>query len=399
MADENKAEDSRKMPIPPPTPDDHEDVSWALSTAEATWKRGDRTDALKWLRRAAEAASEAEDDDRALALAKAAAELASDLDGPKPPPPAQIKAPQAMPSRPPPPPSRPAPPPRMPAMQPAMQTIGHTLTQMSPMSPTAAKPSLVEAPDARRSRPPPPIQRTPVAAPVRSPAPAPVIAKPSGASDAMKPRAPVPAVGQRVAVQNSSRGAVMAPQAAKSEPTLLKEPDKTRPVPAAPITAPDIERAARLAAAAKAHGTEITNTDEMTQMMEHPPSEDDRPSSPETPSGKLKASIAPSVDDMDSWPTQAFAGDPPPFDEPNRTRIGTPAYTERAIVVSRAKSAPPDAPAPEVRTSQAVRVVVWRGPDGVHVAPYGTTVSAISVDAMLVALDPAADLSAWLSNK
>ncbi|MEO6418810.1 MAG: hypothetical protein ABIP39_05355, partial [Polyangiaceae bacterium] len=80
MADENKAEDSRKMPIPLPAPNDHEDVSWALSTAEATWKRGERADALKWLRRAAEAASEAEDDDRALALAKAAAELASDLD-------------------------------------------------------------------------------------------------------------------------------------------------------------------------------------------------------------------------------------------------------------------------------------------------------------------------------
>jgi len=30
-------------------------VSWGLSTAEATWQRGDHADALKWLRRAAEA--------------------------------------------------------------------------------------------------------------------------------------------------------------------------------------------------------------------------------------------------------------------------------------------------------------------------------------------------------
>jgi hypothetical protein len=46
-----------------------------------------------------------------------------------------------------------------------------------------------------------------------------------------------------------------------------------------------------------------------------------------------------------------------------------------------------------------VRVVVWRAADGVHVAPHGTTVSAISVDAMLVALDPTADLFAWLKGK
>jgi hypothetical protein len=49
--------------------------------------------------------------------------------------------------------------------------------------------------------------------------------------------------------------------------------------------------------------------------------------------------------------------------------------------------------------SQAVRVVVWRGADGVHVAPAGTQVTAIGVEAVLVALDPVADLAAWLSNK
>jgi hypothetical protein len=52
-----------------------------------------------------------------------------------------------------------------------------------------------------------------------------------------------------------------------------------------------------------------------------------------------------------------------------------------------------------MKTSQAVRVVVWRTADGVHVAPAGTTVSAISVEALLVALDPGADLAAWLTNK
>lgn len=222
-------------------------------------------------------------------------------------------------------------------------------------------------------------------------------AMPSAKADPMKPRAP--AIVQRPAFQGSSRGAVMAPQAvksepaAKSEPSMVKDPDRTKPVPAAPVTSPDMERAARLAAAARAGAFE---NNEPTQMMEFPPTEDDRPSAPETPQGKRAESITPSVDDMDSWPTAAFAGDPAAYDEPNRTRHGTPAYTERAKVVSANKSTPP---ATEVKPSQAMRVIVWRGPDGVHVAPYGTTVSAISVDAMLVALDPSADLSAWLSNK
>ena len=48
-------------------------------------------------------------------------------------------------------------------------------------------------------------------------------------------------------------------------------------------------------------------------------------------------------------------------------------------------------------TSQAVRVVVWRDANGVHVAPAGTVVSAITVEAVLVALEPHADLTAWLS--
>src|SRR5271154_2115853 len=97
MAQERKAEGSgtpsgrmRGAAIPPAKRDDVEDVAWALQTAEATWARGDRADALKWIRRAAEAASEAERDDRALELAKAAADVASLLaerPAPTPPPP------------------------------------------------------------------------------------------------------------------------------------------------------------------------------------------------------------------------------------------------------------------------------------------------------------------------
>lgn len=61
--------------IPPVKDTDAEDVAWGLQTAEALWKRGERGDAIVWLRRAAQAAGDASDDDRALELARFAAEL------------------------------------------------------------------------------------------------------------------------------------------------------------------------------------------------------------------------------------------------------------------------------------------------------------------------------------
>jgi hypothetical protein len=63
--------------IPPPLPDDNEDLVWALTTASTMWDRGDRDEALRWLRRAVEHAAEAEQDDRALELGKLVAELSS----------------------------------------------------------------------------------------------------------------------------------------------------------------------------------------------------------------------------------------------------------------------------------------------------------------------------------
>jgi hypothetical protein len=60
-------------------PGDPKDVSWGLATADTCWKRGDRAEALKWLRRAVEAASEAELDDRYLELAKIAADLTTQI--------------------------------------------------------------------------------------------------------------------------------------------------------------------------------------------------------------------------------------------------------------------------------------------------------------------------------
>lgn len=65
--------------IPPAKDTDAEDVAWGLQTADAMWKRGERGDALVWLRRAVQAAADASDDDRALELARHAAELAETM--------------------------------------------------------------------------------------------------------------------------------------------------------------------------------------------------------------------------------------------------------------------------------------------------------------------------------
>lgn len=72
-----------------------------------------------------------------------------------------------------------------------------------------------------------------------------------------------------------------------------------------------------------------------------------------------------------------------------------PISARPAKVVERASARPP--PPVPLATSQAVRVVLWRDAAGVHIAPAGTVVSAITVDALVVTLDPDADLASWLS--
>lgn len=118
----------------------------------------------------------------------------------------------------------------------------------------------------------------------------------------------------------------------------------------------------------------------------------------------------PTPAEMDAWPTQSSSGEfPAPLspdssgnvpDPDEKTRIGVPAYDPNAQVPAEPPSTPVAFEDPSIRHSQAVRVVVWRAPDGrVHVAPQGTRVNAITVDAVLVALDPSADLTAWLTGK
>lgn len=67
---------------------DTDAVQVALQAAQALWSRGDTTESLRWLKRAAESASEEGADLRSLQLAKAAAELRAMLfpsDAPAPP--------------------------------------------------------------------------------------------------------------------------------------------------------------------------------------------------------------------------------------------------------------------------------------------------------------------------
>lgn len=71
--------------LPEVEPRDPEAVAVAIETARALLRTGDRLDALRWLRRAAERAEEAGDDARAVKLARSAADLSTELQATAPP--------------------------------------------------------------------------------------------------------------------------------------------------------------------------------------------------------------------------------------------------------------------------------------------------------------------------
>ena len=98
--------------------------------------------------------------------------------------------------------------------------------------------------------------------------------------------------------------------------------------------------------------------------------------------------------EADAWPTESMGASELDSlhnkDEvygQERTRIGSPAYTPPA----------PAAATPAFRASQAVHVVIWRDADGkLRVAARGTQVSAVTIEALLVAPSSDVDLLAWL---
>lgn len=329
-------------PIPPARKDDSEDVAWALSTAEAMYARGDRGDALKWLRRAAEAASEAQADDRALELAKAAADLASAL-GPS------TSAPS--PAAPPPPPAPSAS--ALQATRPAAPVVAHApaspLQAQLPTQPVVV-PARMAAAAAASPPPPPPAAVRP--RPAARPAPAPAVTP-------IAPRVAEPRRGVR-----------------RSRPDIqIARPSDEVTQVTTPQAVPGVAR--RRGRASRPPPEEVAP----------PPTARGEPATPA---------------EMDAWPTQSSTGELPalPPDPDEKTRIGVPAYDPNAPLPPEPASTPVVLEDPSIRHSQAVRVVVWRTPDGhVHVAPQGTRVAAITVDAVLVALDPSADLTAWLTGK
>src|SRR5450755_2624830 len=71
--------------LPEVEPTDPEHVAVAIETARALFRTGERLDALRWLRRAAERAEEAGDDLRAVNLARRAADLSTVLQSTRPP--------------------------------------------------------------------------------------------------------------------------------------------------------------------------------------------------------------------------------------------------------------------------------------------------------------------------
>src|SRR5262245_33606048 len=95
---------AKVVALPEPRPDDDEDVVWGLSTATALWGRGERYDAIVWVRRAAEAATAAGQPFRASELGLFANELEE----------AMVNAARVKSSRPAPLPTPPPPPPRPP---------------------------------------------------------------------------------------------------------------------------------------------------------------------------------------------------------------------------------------------------------------------------------------------
>lgn len=104
--------------------------------------------------------------------------------------------------------------------------------------------------------------------------------------------------------------------------------------------------------------------------------------------------------EWDESPTKRAPGESSPELTPTGDRKTTNFSIPAAVVAPRpSRPAPPAVHDAGIQTSQAVRVVVWRDANGVHVAPAGTVVSAITIEAVLVALQGGADLTAWLSAK
>ena len=399
------AEDELAFPeVPEAKPDDPEDVSWALSTAEAMWARGDHLEGIKWVRKAAEAASDAENDERHLELAKAASELASLVarrsraslgEGPGYAGGAPPEAPRGTPMS--------APP----------TARSSALPPPAPSSASRPPPGAKSSPPGSRSVPPGPLplpsraSSPPRASVAPRAAPRPI--SPLATSDARQG----PQAGRGIL---SNRTAADAAQAAKnpkarrrSRENLDAEAKAAGVLDTAPHAAVD-SATADLALDKLAHTSEVTAVVTGAAAEQAVASARSRRRSRSEPEPTiignrddlLQAERAKSAEHWDASPTENLTGD-----EMDQMNEGDRKTTAFALPKARPPSVVPPpmrAPSstvhdPEIQTSQAVRVVVWRDGHGVHIAPAGTVVSSITIDAVLVVLEPSADLTAWLSQR
>ncbi len=422
------AEDELALPqVPDARPDDVEDVSWALSTAEAMWARGDHLEGIKWVRKAAEAASDVENDERALELAKAASELANLVarrsrasigDGPGlagGAPPEYVNPP----------------------------------TSAQPMSaiPVSALPPSVSPTTTRSHAPPPPQAPTP-----------PISSSPSVPSAWSSPSSPPPARSSPPIPLPSMTGRTSQPPRSSSPPAgMSASPPPAaapRPFSATELKHPPLQGRAVLPARvagerpkprrrsrenldqeARAAGVQVSShvnetaplraldgdAAELLLRASDPLEQTATFSVPVVSRGKRRMRSEPeptvvarledlqphrerSAAEWDASPTENLTGD-----AMDHVSTGDRLTAFAVPVAAPAPPAPLPLPSarppqstvhdPEIQTSQAVRVVVWRDASGVHVAPAGTVVSSITIDAVLVVLEEGADLTAWLSQR
>lgn len=425
--------------VPEPRAEDPEDVSWALSTAEAMWARAEHAEGIKWVRRAAEAASEAEDDVRALELAKAAADLTSLIarKGSR----ASIDLEEVEPM------SEPAPPPVPPRAPPrAPKPITGEIPSVR-----SAGPSSITKQVSTPSRPPAPLpsrtsQRPPVSTAAAS-------SKPLGTNTG-RPPSVRPAASReygRGSLEEVARAAGIiaaasaAPAESPSEPRLRDTPS-TEDIDAGFNSTPmriaatdptfvgrveNTDRGAGSAAEWDMAATQNLTGDELPFPELHGAPPEPASSGRLTDDGDRKTAIASPISGFDpslahredlsaptdivfaqtaASPSLQYVPQPTTGSSPPATVAASllatgvhaavdPRTASVAPMMSSASARPVEPHDPGITTSQAVRVVVWRDGGGVHVAPAGTVVSAITVDAVLVALEPHADLTAWLSAK
>jgi hypothetical protein len=409
--------------VPTPLTHDPEDVAWALTTAEAMWNRGDRHDAVKWVRRAADAAREAKATERAAELVRAGNELAtiaeqspsiSRLDVvPRSRPPSFLPTHHPeVPDVPP----LPAPPivpsPVVSLEEPNVEAAGPSSGAAASMNVDAGR---------RVTRPSGPENFSITTKFLEETRPAPQVAPaPSDAPPPVRPALTTVVVDPPV----STAAPVVAdrlPETTPPPPVASAEPPSKAPREANPNATAQWSVAEALArVAAVSHAAAISTARAESDAGERATLVSATTSAPADAVPDLSDSIGASDPLETTTEVRAMlrnaalaeaasrdatsdesAIDPATGEHRSVLPPAPPAESSGEALPSLSGDGKASVPAragtrTALRTSQAVHVVLWKDAQGVHIAPTGTVVSAIALEALIVPLDPSADLSAWL---